>query len=83
MYEEVVSTMLRKWDRPAFGFKVPNRQLLLLSTLELDGNGILGVEQHGFAKYNVAAADMFQVLFLLLPSYPLVFSDNSIFQRLV
>jgi len=56
--------MLRKWERPAFGFKVPNRQLLLFTTLEFDGNGILGVQQHGFAKYSVAATAMV----LLLPS---------------
>lgn len=65
--------MLRKWERPAFGFNVPNRHLLLLTTLEFEGNEILGVEQHGFAKYNVAAAAMFEVLFLLLPSCPLLF----------
>jgi hypothetical protein len=48
--------MFRNCDRPAFGFKVPNLPQLLLSTLEFDRNGILGVKQDGFAKYNVAAA---------------------------
>jgi hypothetical protein len=44
--------MFRNCDRPAFGFKVPNLPHLLLSTLEFDGNGILGVKQKqdGFAK---------------------------------
>lgn len=57
IYEEVVSTMLRKWERPAFGFKVPpNRQLLCSSSLELDRNGILGVQEHGFDRFKVVAA---------------------------